>query len=333
MKIEANENIFPLDDMSCHASHFIILPDGALFAVWFYGTKEGADDVCIFGARKEAGAVRWSKPVRLTANDGIPHWNPVLHLHDDGSVTLLFKAGKNPAEWRTEVMVSFNGCRSFDSPHELVPGDSSGGRGPVRNKVIVLSDGSYLAGGSSERGEWKCFADRSTDRGKTWERSGDIRISHSYLEKYKNVRGRGIIQPALWESAPGNVHMLVRSTEGVMFRSDSGDYGRSWCEPYDCGMINNNSGIDLERTESNRVYLVCNPTGLGGKKFGSRTPLSLFASDDNGLTFEHITDIATGAGTFAYPCVRWQKGKLHITYTWNRKLILYVCLDMRSGNR
>jgi predicted neuraminidase len=330
VRITANENIFPLDNLSCHASHFDILPDGALFAVWFHGSKEGADDVCIFGARKDKGDSKWSAPVRLTAEDGIPHWNPVLHLRGDGSVMLFYKTGRKISGWHTEIMISRDGCRSFDATRELVPGDTSGGRGPVRNKVIVLSDGSLLAGGSTEEGEWKCFADRSADNGVTWERGADIRIPMKYLAKYDDINGHGIIQPTLWESAPGRLHMLVRSTEGIIFRSDSGDYGRSWYEPYDIGMINNNSGIDLTCTESGRLYLVCNPVGLGGKKFGLRTPLSVFASDDNGITFEHITEIATGEGTFAYPCVRWDKGKLHITYTWNRRLIQYVCLDMQK---
>lgn len=329
MKIIANENIYPLDSQSCHASHFVILPDSSVFAVWFYGSREGADDVCIFGARKQAGESVWSEPVRLTPDDNEPHWNPVLHLCPDGSAMLFYKTGKTISDWRTMVMYSTDGCLSFSEPRELVLGDDSGGRGPVRNKIITLSDGSLLAGGSTEKDEWICFADRSTDGGISWNRSADIRIPASYLSRYESVKGRGVIQPTLWESVPGVVHMLVRSTEGKVFRADSDDYGRTWSALYEFALLNNNSGIDIDRDESGRLYLVCNPVGLDeGKRFGKRTPLSVLVSDDNGKSFSKLTDIATGAGTFAYPCVRFSGDKLHITYTWNRKLIQYFCLDL-----
>lgn len=328
MKIINYENIFPLDGLSCHASHFTLLPDGSVYAVWFRGTAEGNDDVCIFGALKRPGERDWTTPVRLSPDDGQPHWNPVLHKKSDGSVLLFYKAGKPISDWHTELMVSRDNCTSFTGPEELVPGDHSGGRGPVRNKIITLCDGTLLAGGSTEAGVWRCFADRSSDGGKTWSRSADISLSYEQLSHRKKLEGYGIIQPTLWESAPGQVHMLMRSTEEKIFRSDSNDSGKSWGAPYDTGLINNNSGIDLDRTETGRLYLVLNPCGNGSKKFGPRTPLSLFSSDDNGRTFTHVTDIATGAGTFAYPAVRWRDGRLHVTYTWNRKLINYVCLEI-----
>lgn len=63
----------------------------------------------------------------------------------------------------------------------------------------------------------------------------------------QSFHGRGVIQPTLWESSPGTVHMLLRSTEGSIYRSDSTDGGVSWCPPYDTGLPNNNSGIDLDR--------------------------------------------------------------------------------------
>lgn len=78
MKILANEFILPFrEGWQCHASHFILRKDGSVFCVYFYGSKEGNNDVRIFGSlRTEDG--RWSEPFPLTEEDGIPHWNPVL---------------------------------------------------------------------------------------------------------------------------------------------------------------------------------------------------------------------------------------------------------------
>ena len=62
---------------SCHASSLAILPNGDFFCAWFAGSREGADDVAIWGARRSGG--RWQKPQILQQN-GLPHWNPVLFV-------------------------------------------------------------------------------------------------------------------------------------------------------------------------------------------------------------------------------------------------------------
>lgn len=326
MKIISNEYIYPLDDLSCHASHFVLLSGGDIFAVWFHGTAEGADDVCIFGAKKTGG--KWGEPRQLTPDDGQPHWNPVLHRMPDGKIWLFYKAGKPIAEWRTMVMVSDDECETFTEGRELVPGDVSGGRGPVRNKAIGLSDGCLLAPGSTEEGEWKCFIDRSVDGGASWHRSHDIRIPEEFIAYCEDKTAHGLIQPTLWESSPGHIHALMRSTEGKIFRSDSEDFGVTWSPAYATVLPNNNSGIDVERV-GERLYLACNPVGnRRDSVWGRRTPLSILYSDDNGESWDKLTDLATGAGTFAYPALRYADGRLFVTYTWNRKLIMHMCIEL-----
>ena len=86
MKITANEFIFPIQpDIQCHASHILPLENNELFCVFFYGSQEGNTDVRIFGSlRGEDG--KWTEPAPISEDDGIPHWNPVLHRLKDGSV-------------------------------------------------------------------------------------------------------------------------------------------------------------------------------------------------------------------------------------------------------
>ncbi len=330
MKIIANEYIYPLDGESCHASSFEILPDGSLFAAWFRGSAEGNRDVCIYGARREGGT--WSEPVRITADDGIPHWNPVVDLNS-GCLRVYYKTGETTGSWHTEIVESYDGGRTFGPSREMVPGDRSGGRGPVRNRILKLSDGSLLAPGSTETDGWKCFADRSEDGGISWTRSRDISMPAFGLrpEVPADEKRRGLIQPAFFEDRerPGHVTALMRSTEGRIWRAESKDHGRTFGEPFPTGMKNNNSGIDLDRAPDGRLFLVCNPRGVPeGKIWGRRTPLSVFVSHDGGDSFGHLTDIATGDGTFAYPSVRYRDGLLHVTYTWNRKLIWYFCAEV-----
>ena len=136
----------------------------------------------------------------------------------------------------------------------------------------------------------------------------------------QSFHGRGVIQPTLWESSPGTVHMLLRSTEGSIYRSDSTDGGVSWCPPYDTGLPNNNSGIDLDRLPNGWLVLACNPVA---DNWGARTPMSLLVSRDNGVSWDKLLDLDSGKGEFAYPAVVASGPQLHVTYTWKRENIAY----------
>jgi len=322
MLLAANEFILPIrSGWECHASHLLPLDDGRVFCVFFYGTREGNDDVRIYGSMRSPEG-HWSEAAPLTEDDAVAHWNPVLLRRRDGSVMLFYKVGKTIANWVTRCMISNDNCESWGASFELVPGDSSGGRGPVRNKAIYLADGSILAPGSTEQGEWKCFFDRSVDEGISWQRSADVRLSDQWLGKYDNLKGKGIIQPTLWQTGRG-IHALMRSSEGYVFRADSPD-GITWSEPRATSMPNNNSGIDLAVLEDGRIVLACNPVS---DNWGRRTPLSLFVSGDNGETFRLLTHLITDTrGAYAYPALVYENGKLHITYTWDRQTIAYLCL-------
>lgn len=323
MKITANEFVMPIrPNLSAHASRILPLDNGEVYCVFFYGTAEGNDDVRVFGSLRNNRGV-WSDPVPLSEDDGIPHWNPVLFRRRDGSVILFYKVGKTIAQWYTRIRISRDNCRTWEDSCEMIPGDTSGGRGPVRNSPVYLSDGSILAPGSTEQGEWKCFFDRSCDEGLTWIRSKDVRLPAELLSKYNDLTSRGIIQPTLWKTEAG-VHALMRSSEGYIYRTDSPD-GTDWSIPYAIDMPNNNSGIDAVKLPDGRIVLACNPVS---DNWGRRTPLSLYISEDNGFTFSLLTHLVTcSRGGYAYPALQYADGRLHISYTWDRETVCYVCLE------
>lgn len=316
LRLEKQEWIFdePTPTPQCHASTVLPLPCGGALAAWFGGTKESATDVMIWVSRFSQRG--WSTPCCVTPEKGIPHWNPVLFCIDEKTVALYYKLGELPiGSWKTKVMYSADGGITWSDPEELVPGDDSGGRGPVKNKALRASDGAILAPASVERGPWRCHIDRSADNGKTWCK---IPIP---VPKGETVN---MIQPTLWESAPGQIHALMRTNRGCIWRSDSADCGLSWCTAYPTAMPNNNSGIDCVRLSDGRIVLVCNPNEAD---WGARSPLSVFVSADNGETFEKALDLETGEGEYSYPAIVTQENKLLITYTWNRKKISFCVLD------
>ena len=166
---------------------------------------------------------------------------------------------------------------SWSQPEELVAGDCSGGRGPVKNKPIMLIDGTIAAPASIERKKWEAFVDLSKDGGYSWTRSEIVPMEDISIDDKHSGNHFGLIQPTMWESAPGKVHMLLRSNHGFIYRSDSVDNGQTWCKAYATELPNNNSGIDLAKLKDGTLALVYN---FSTENWGDRCKLLLAFSRD-----------------------------------------------------
>lgn len=311
MKLLTKEFIYdpktPVNIPSCHAAT-LIRTDCGILAAWFGGTHEGHDDVQIYAAHRSDADGTWSAPQCVSVIEPIPNWNPVLY--DNGEEILLYyKRSKEIHSWNTMFTTSRDGGDTWAVPRRLCEDDIDG-RGPVKNKPIRLSNGTILAGASFEQGPWRCFCDISADNGYTWEQTPFLPVPTEDTE---------VIQPSLWEDDRG-VHMLVRSKNKKIFRSDSTDFGKTWCTLYPIDLPNNNSGLDLVKVAENRIILCCNPVTEG------RTPLSLFESTDSGDTFVRLFDLETEPGEYSYPAVITDGKYLYGCYTWKReKMVFFQC--------
>lgn len=320
-KVIHKEHIFEPEKhfLQCHASTLVKFENGNILSAWFGGTHEGHKDVVIWCSIRKEG--KWSEPVKLADEEGIPCWNPVLFKDETGKIYLFYKVGQNPRSWHTMLITSEDMGYSWSKPRELVIGDI-GGRGPVKNKIITLENGTWLAPASIETDTvWDAFVDISRDHGKTWIKSGIVPLNRDKFQ------GKGVIQPTLWESEPGKVHMLLRSTEGCIYKSDSDDNGLTWCEAYVIDIPNNNSGIDLVKMKDGRLVLVYNPVG---GNWAARTPIACSISSDNGRSWsekfilDHNENPIDGTdGEFSYPAVIAEGNRIYITYTWKRRTIVY----------
>jgi len=317
---------------SGHASTLVTLPNGDVLCAWFGGSWEKGPDVAVWMARRTKDG--WQKPYVVADTRGVALWNPVLFTLLDGRIALYYKEGETISIWKTMVKYSSDGGVTFGEATELVPGDMGNGRGPVKNKPILLSNGAIAAPASFEGALWDSFVDLSTDGGKTWEMSGlvplkrigfnEVHIVHDKRHCY----GKGIIQPTLWESEPGHVHMFTRSTSSAIFRSDSMDGGRTWCCGYESGLPNNNSGVDIVKLPKGGLVLAWNPNGNHPNYYkGSRTPLVLSYSADNGVTWETVKVLEDGKGCFAYPSIVADENAVHVTYTVRRETIAYARVE------
>jgi predicted neuraminidase len=296
----------------CHASTLAADPadDQRFLAAWFGGSREGQRDVGIWLATRTAAG--WSAPRALGQVRDSPHWNPVLLRAPDGAVHLWFKVGDTIPAWSTWTCVSHDFGATWSEPRELVPGDR-GGRGPVKNPPLILAHGDWLAGASVEtQRSWDVFVDRSLDGGASWH-AGGLLARHP-----DTVAWRGMIQPTLWESTPGRVHMLTRSTGGRVCRSDSADGGLSWSPLAPTDLPHNNIGLCAARLADGDLVLCCNPVTQG------RTPLTLLLSGDNGATWRRWIDLETSPGEYSYPTVIALGGRqVAVSYTWRRERIVF----------
>ena len=98
-------------------------------------------------------------------------YDPVLFRNPDGKVWLSYKCGPSPQTWTGALRTSPDEGRTW-SPVRYLP---AGLYGPIKNKPLILSDGTILAGTSVESHRaWTCWVERSENNGKTWTRHGPI---------------------------------------------------------------------------------------------------------------------------------------------------------------
>ena len=290
---------------SCHASTLLETKNGEILAAWFGGSKEGANDVAIWMSRRTAAG--WTAPQEVARHENTPTWNPVLFRTLDGVTWLYYKYGTSPREWSGAYRSSEDDGRTWSASRPM----PAGLLGPIKNKPLVLPDGTVISGTSVESyRSWTSFAEISNDHAQTWTRSGPVVHPE---EPY------GIIQPTVVR-IPGGVRMFTRARNiGHVCYADSFDGGRTWTPAWETELPNPNSGIDSAGLDDGRIVMIYNHTEKG------RTPLNLAVSDDYGRTWKRFLDLETEPGEYSYPAIiQGADGDLHMTYTWKRQRVRYV---------
>lgn len=294
---------------SCHASTITQTASGKLLCAWFAGTEEGALEVGIWlSVRTTKG---WSSP-RLIARDcEAPCWNPVLFTAPSGEILLFYKVGPRPSSWSGMITRSQDEGNSWNKEEDL----PAGVLGPVKNKPLLLKDGTLLCGSSIETWHrWGCWIDLTKDLGKTWSKSAPVNLKEDFF---------GIIQPTLFLGQPGKICLLARSRDtGAICSAISEDEGKTWTNAIPIGLPNPNAAIDAVRLQQGPVVLVYNHSST------ERTPLNLAISRDGGEQWEPSLILEDAPGEYSYPSIIQTKDDcIHITYTYNRTRIKHVVID------
>lgn len=300
----------------CHASTIAETSEG-LVASWFGGTEEKNKDVEIWMSRKLDG--KWTDPVSVAngiENDKLryPCWNPVLFQVPDGQLQLYYKVGPSPRDWWGMMIESKDNGKSWGKPIKLPEGIL----GPIKNKPVLLSNGTLISPTSTEHDGWRVHFEYSKDLGKTWTKGEPINDGKKY----------NAIQPSVLIHPGDKLQIMARSKEISVLTAWSSDFGVTWTDLEPSGLPNPNSGTDAETLKDGRQLLVYNHVGKNRNKWGGkRSPLNVAVSTD-GKNWEAALVLEDQEGEYSYPSVIQAKdGKVHIVYTWKRDKVKYVVID------
>jgi predicted neuraminidase len=142
-----------------------------------------------------------------------------------------------------------------------------------------------------------------------------------------------LIQPTLVPLDDDRVLMMLRDrNEGrSVHTSYSDDNGWTWSEAEPSELPNPDAAIDALRLRDGRILLVYNHAESG------RENLRIAISADQGRTWRSGAIIEEAENKeYSYPnLVEDQRGRIHLTYTWQRERIRHVefnlaWLDRRS---
>ena len=307
---------------SCHSITIVEATNGDLVSAWFGGSHERHPDVCIYSAIKPKGSDKWSEPIKVA--DGVmkdgtrfPTWNPVLYQIPNGDLMLFYKIGPKPSEWWGVYRTSSDGGKTWSDKIDMPSKDFLG---PIKNKPVLLSNGTLLLPSSTEGNGWHLRMESTPDFGKTWIMGDTISRGKQKINA---------IQPSILFHKDGRIQAIGRTKNRAIFSTFSKDNGKTWSDVELIGLPNNNSGTDAVTLKNGKHLLVYNhvlPPGTEAK--GPRTPLNVSISDD-GIHWKAALVLEDSKiSQYSYPSMIQSKdGMVHIVYTWRREKLKYVKID------
>ncbi len=302
---------------SVHASTIAEGPGGVMIA-WFGGSREGAADVGIWLSRTNNGVLGAPTLVATGAQSGgsqFACYNPVLFRSRDNTLHLFYKVGPQPAKWWGMHQSSRDDGKTWSAAERLPDGIL----GPVKNKPLMLKDGTLIAGSSTESTDadprWRVHFEISHDNAKTW----------TIVRPDSNATSQQIdaIQPSVLTGQDGQLLAVGRTRSQRVFVTRSRDNGATWSALSLTDVPNPNAGTDAVTLRDGRQLLVYNNSTT------SRTPLVLALSTD-GVSWRIVETLESAPGEYSYPAiVQTRDGLVHVTYTWQRTNIRHVLIDPR----
>lgn len=304
---------------SCHAATIVEATNGDIIASWFGGTRERNPDVGIWVSKRKNN--KWTEGVEVAngvINDTLryPTWNPVLYQIPEGDLILFYKIGPKPSNWWGMLMRSSDNGDTWSKPEKM----PEGFLGPIKNKPVLLENGTLLLPSSIEGHGWNLRMESTPDFGKTWKMADS-------LPKGKNKINA--IQPSVLFHEDGKLQQIGRTRNRQLFSTWSEDDGETWSDIALLNMPNNSSGTDAVTLKDGRHALIYNHVWPDeGTTKSYRSPLNIAISKD-GVNWDAALVLEDSKiSQYSYPAIiQGADGMLHCIYTWRRQRIKYVKID------
>jgi len=359
------EAYLPTDTVQNHASNVLPMPNGDLLCTWFAGTQEGMSDISIYVARLKAGTQTWSTPEKVSDDPARSEQNPVFFPVPDGKLWLMWTSQESGNQDSAVVMrrISSDGGYSW-GPIELfidTPGTF------VRQPPVILENGDWLltvfycvhVPGQKWVGNKDYSAVKiSSDQGKTWK---EIVVPGSLGCVHMNIidLGGGSLVAFFRSRWADHVYTTRSRDWGKTWdAAEPTELPNNNSSIQVCRLLNGHlamvfNNMNAENCTERRVSLyddigeddtpakVEDPTAKTAFWGAPRAPLSIALSLDDGKSWPIVKDLEVGDGycmtnnskeainrEYSYPSIKQSiDGKLHITYTYFRQRIKYVCID------
>lgn len=321
-----------------HCSTLSNLPNGDLLAVWYGGAREGAGDVAVFTSRLNGTDAAWAPPSRAVDRDiaEVELGRPIKKVGN--AVVFPDRFGHLWMVYVSVTLGGWSGCtlnvktstdqgKSWGPSHRLNLNPFLNLSTLVRSKPIHTTDGRI---GLPVYHEMALKYPQIL-----WLTPGDDGSLLSYQLR-SLPRKDDLIQPTLVPLGDDRVLMVLRDggPERVLHTAFSNDNGWTWSAPVHSNLPNPDSAVDALRLRDGRVLLVYNDALQG------RDTLRLAVSNDGGVSWRPGPVLEHEARKeFSYPSMtEGANGRIHVTYTWQRKRIKHVefnvaWLDQSSVHR
>ncbi|MBH4274934.1 MULTISPECIES: sialidase family protein [Pseudomonas] len=242
-----------------HASSVAALPDGGLMAVWFAGSREGAADVQVRGARYDTETAEWGDELVLATRESTQSatqkyirklGNPVIALAPDNRLW-LFYVSVSVGGWAgsaINAMYSDDLGKNWSPPQQLITTPFLNISTLVRNAPIFHQDGTIgLPVYHEFLGKFAEYL--------------YISPTGSVIDKSRISRGKHSLQPTVVPMDERNAVAMLRyagDTFHKVLASRTEDAGHTWSEPYPLDPANPNSSLAAVATPNNGLLVALN---------------------------------------------------------------------------
>lgn len=306
-----------------HAGTLTVLPNGKLMSAWFGGSREGAQDVCIFSSVQEPGS-GWSEPKVIASREQTTN-DLDLYIRKLGNPIL--KTDSRGRVWLYYVTVSFGGwsassitCRYSDDNGETW----SAARKLICNPFLNIS--TLVKGQPLETQSGHLLIPVYHELLNKFAELLVINPDGELVDKYRLNSDGGALQPNV---LPINEHQAL-----VLCRQSGHSEERTLLNEFDLAsgsrtpvtsttIRNPGSAVSVVKRPTGGLLMACNP-GEG------RERLSLAVSKA-GKQWKELVSVEDGSKgeSYSYPFLinGRQAGVYHMIYTWQRKKMKVVTFN------